>query len=98
MSMSLQKLDDDEKLTQKIFVSGQARKMWTINESGLYTLILRSNKPNAKKFRKWVISPIFQTKGLRMVSLSSMTCLCCISSEYKMSQPFSIAEAIIKLS
>ncbi len=48
VSMSLQKLDDDKKLTQKIFVSGQARKMWTINESGLYTLILRSTKPNDK--------------------------------------------------
>ncbi len=61
VSMSLQKLDEDEKLTQKIFVSGQHRDLWLINESGLYTLILRSNKPNAKKFRKWVTSEVLPT-------------------------------------
>jgi len=54
VSMSLQKLDDDEKLIQKLFVSGQMRDTWTVNESGLYTLIFRSNKPEAKKFRRWV--------------------------------------------
>ena len=29
-----------------------------INESGLYTLIMRSNKPEAKRFRKWVTSEV----------------------------------------
>ena len=58
VSMSVSKLDDDEKLVQKIFVSGQNRDMVIINESGLYTLILRSNKPEAKKFRKWVTSEV----------------------------------------
>jgi hypothetical protein len=32
--------------------------MICINESGLYTLILRSNKPEAKKFKKWVTSEV----------------------------------------
>lgn len=58
VSMSVSKLDDDEKLVQKIFVSGQNRDMFIINESGLYTLILRSNKPQAKRFRKWVTSEV----------------------------------------
>lgn len=57
-NMVLSKLDDDEKLTQKIFGSGQNRNMWLINESGLYTLILRSNKPEAKSFRKWVTNEV----------------------------------------
>lgn len=57
-NMSLAKLDDDEKLTQKVFGSGQNRKMWMINESGLYALILRSNKPEAKAFRKWVTGEV----------------------------------------
>lgn len=57
-NMALSKLDDDEKLTQKIFGSGQNRKMWLVNESGLYALILRSNKPEAKVFRKWVTSEV----------------------------------------
>ncbi|MGA1846781.1 phage antirepressor KilAC domain-containing protein, partial [Deferribacter abyssi] len=56
--VALRKLEDDEKLTRKIYVSGQHRKVWLINESGLYALILRSNKPNAKKFRKWVTSEV----------------------------------------
>ena len=58
VSMSVAKLDDDEKLIQKILVSGQNRDVITINESGLYALIVRSNKPQAKKFRKWVTSEV----------------------------------------
>lgn len=58
VSMALSKLDSDEKLTSKILMSGQNRKMWLVNESGLYALILRSNKPEAKIFRKWVTSEV----------------------------------------
>lgn len=58
---ALQGLDDDEKLTRKFFVSGQNRKMWIISESGLYALILRSNKPYAKTFRKWITSEVIPT-------------------------------------
>ena len=32
--------------------------MTVINESGLYNVILRSDKPEAKPFRKWVISEV----------------------------------------
>ncbi len=56
--VSLRKLDDDEKLTRKLYVSGQIREVWTVNESGLYNLIFRSNKPEAKEFRKWVTSTV----------------------------------------
>jgi prophage antirepressor-like protein len=65
-NMALRNLDDDEKLTQKIFGSGQSRKMWLINESGFFALVLRSNKPEAKSFRKWVTSevlPAIRKKG-----------------------------------
>ena len=58
VSMSVAKLDDDEKLVQKLFVSGQNRDMIIVNESGLYTLIMRSNKPEARWFRKWVTSEV----------------------------------------
>jgi prophage antirepressor-like protein len=57
-NMALSKLDEDEKLTQKVFGSGQKRKMWLVNESGLYALILRSNKSEAKSFRKWITSEV----------------------------------------
>lgn len=65
-NMALKGLDDDEKLTQTLFGSGQNRKMLLINESGFFTLVLRSNKPEAKSFRKWVTSevlPSIRKKG-----------------------------------
>jgi len=58
VSMAIEKLDEDEKLTSKLLMSGQEREMWLINQSGLYALILRSNKPEAKKFRKWITSEV----------------------------------------
>ena len=57
-SMACSRLDDDEKLVQAMFVSGQNREILLINESGLYSLILTSRKPEAKKFKKWVTSEV----------------------------------------
>lgn len=53
-------LDDDELTLLKVRAGsdGQIREMNGISESGLYTLIIRSNKPNAKKFRKWVTAEV----------------------------------------
>jgi anti-repressor protein len=53
-SQAIGKLDDDEKLMRKLYVSGQDRETWTVNESGLYSLILTSNKPEAKAFKRWI--------------------------------------------
>ncbi|MGP1464180.1 MAG: BRO family protein [Prevotella koreensis] len=61
VSKALERLDDDEKLTRKFFVSGQMRSMWLVNESGTYALILRSNKPKAREFRKWITSEVLPT-------------------------------------
>lgn len=58
VSKSVERLDDDEKLIRKIFVSGQSRDVILVNESGLYNLIFRSNKPEAKVFRKWVTGEV----------------------------------------
>jgi prophage antirepressor-like protein len=54
VNRSCSKLDDDEKLMLKVCVSGQNREMICINESGLYSLIFRSNKQEAKPFKRWV--------------------------------------------
>ena len=48
VSMTVSRLDDDEKLTQTLLVSGQGRQMWLVNESGLYNLIFQSRKAEAK--------------------------------------------------
>ena len=55
---AVSRLDDDEKLTRTMFVSGQNREVYVINESGLYSLILTSRKPAAKRFKKWVTSEV----------------------------------------
>lgn len=55
---ALDKLEQDEKLTRKLFVSGQQREVYLVNESGLYNLIFRSNKPEAKAFRRWVTGTV----------------------------------------
>ncbi|XIQ42121.1 phage antirepressor [Enterococcus faecium] len=40
---------------------GGKQKMTIINESGLYSLILKSKLPNAKKFKRWVTSEVLPT-------------------------------------
>ena len=52
------KLDNDEKGLRVLQTLGGPQEMLVINESGLYNLIFRSNKPQAKTFRKWVTSKI----------------------------------------
>lgn len=51
-------VDEEDKLTERIVLSGQNREVIFINESGLYSLILSSKLPNAKKFKKWVTSEV----------------------------------------
>jgi len=47
-------LDDDEKRVSTRHTLGGTQQVTTINESGLYSLILRSRKPEAKRFKRWV--------------------------------------------
>lgn len=51
-------IDNEDKLTRRFTDSGQSRDMYVINESGLYSLILSSKLPSAKKFKRWVTSEI----------------------------------------
>ncbi|HFO0462746.1 TPA: phage antirepressor [Enterococcus faecium] len=51
-------VDEEDKLTHQISASGQNRNMTIINESGLYSLILKSKLPSAKKFKRWVTSKV----------------------------------------
>ena len=55
--------DDDRKMldgkTQSCFgIELGQRGGWIINESGVYSLIMSSNLPNAKKFKRWVTSEV----------------------------------------
>lgn len=58
VTKSLLALDEDEKLPLPIVRAGQLRTVNTITESGLYSLVLRSNKPEAKIFKKWITSEV----------------------------------------
>jgi hypothetical protein len=51
---AMSRLDSDERGSEKLDTPGGEQNMNTINESGLYTLIFRSNKPEAKTFRRWI--------------------------------------------
>lgn len=52
------RLDPDEKGVDSIDTLGGSQEMNVVNESGLYNVILRSDKPQAKPFRKWVTSEV----------------------------------------
>ena len=57
--MTAQRLDADEvSLTDLTDSMGRRQETTVINESGLYNVILRSDKPEAKPFRKWVTSEV----------------------------------------
>lgn len=60
VTQAVQRLEDDEHSMFDIGCSGGPERNM-VNESGLYALILRSDKPEAKKFRKWVTQEVLPT-------------------------------------
>ena len=54
-------VDEDDKLTERIVLSGQNREIIIINESGLYSLVLSSKLPTAKQFKRWVTKDVLPT-------------------------------------
>lgn len=67
-TQAVQKLEADEKSMLNIGLSGGATNC--INEYGLYSLVLTSRKPEAKKFKHWVthevLPSIRKTGGYRI--------------------------------
>ena len=51
-------IDDEDKGVTKCDTLGGKQDLIIINESGLYSLILSSKMPNAKKFKRWVTSEV----------------------------------------
>src|SRR5690606_37993817 len=51
-------LDDDEKGTHIVRTLRGDQELLIINESGLYSAILRSRKASAKRFKKWVTAEV----------------------------------------
>lgn len=70
------RLEPDEKCRNQITTVRGDKETWIINESGLYNVILRSDKPEAKPFRKWVTSevlPSIRKNGGYIAGQESMT-------------------------
>lgn len=71
---SLALLDEDEKGIHSVETLGGPQQAAVINEPGLYSLILRSRKPQAKAFKRWitheVIPSIRQTGRYEVPSLA----------------------------
>lgn len=69
------RLDDDEKGVGTTDTLGGPQEQIIINESGLYSLIFTSRKPEAKKFKKWVTSEVLpsirKTGGYRADAVSA---------------------------
>lgn len=64
-------VDSEDKLTRQISGSGQKRKMYVINESGLYSLIFSSKMEKAREFKRWVtaeVLPAIRRDGGYMVA------------------------------
>ena len=51
-------VDDDDKLNNESLSSLGQRGGWLVNESGLYSLILGSKLPTAKKFKHWMTAEV----------------------------------------
>ena len=51
---ALSRLDDDEKGVTLSDTLGGKQEMATVNEYGLYSLVLSSRKPEAKEFKRWI--------------------------------------------
>ena len=65
-SEMLKTVDENEKLMQTIFASGQRRDMWFLTEDGLYEVLMLSRKPIAKEFKtkvKEILKSVRKTGG-----------------------------------
>ena len=61
VTMAVSRLDDDERSTLSPTEGAGGMPRNIITESGLYNLISRSDKPEAKRFRKWVTAEVLPT-------------------------------------
>ena len=55
---AIARLDEDERGSLLVDTLGGQQKMSAITESGLYSLIFKSRKPEARAFRKWVTAEV----------------------------------------
>jgi prophage antirepressor-like protein len=82
---ALTKLDDDEKGVTTNDTLGGAQSIATVNEAGLYELIFRSRKPEAKNFKRWVkhtVLPALRKDGLYVQGEENLFAGCVTEGDY----------------
>lgn len=60
-TMAVGSLDEDEKGLRNVETPGGVQALVSVNEPGLYSLILRSRKPEAKAFKRWLTHDVLPT-------------------------------------
>ena len=68
---AVRKLDEDEKGVRLIHTLGGDQEMTTVTEPGFYKLVMRSRKPEAKAFQRWVthdVLPALRRDGAYVAS------------------------------
>ena len=66
VTMAIEDFEDDERGSVKLNTSGGLQEMLAVSEAGLYHLIFKSQKPEAKEFRRWVtheVLPAIRRQG-----------------------------------
>lgn len=58
---AISRLDTDERGSLKVDTLGGKQEMATVNEYGLYNLVLSSRKPEAKEFKRWITHDVLPT-------------------------------------
>lgn len=66
-------VDNEDKGVTEMMTPGGKQKMTLINESGLYSLILSSKLPTAKKFKRWVTNEVLPSIRKHGVYATEMT-------------------------
>ncbi len=85
-------IDEEDKLRSQIKYANQRREVTLITESGLYSLIMASKLPQAKKYKHWVTSevlPSIRKNGDYIRGQESL------SDEEIMVRALKVAEAVI---
>lgn len=81
---AIERLDEDEKGRKIIPPLGGNQELLMINEPGLYSLIMRSNKPEAKKFKRWIthdVIPQLRKSGFYEIQPTNLKTLTFIQTE-----------------
>ncbi len=92
---SLALLEEDEKGVHTMDTPGGAQQVTTVNEPGLYSLILRSRKPQARAFKRWIthdVIPSIRRTGSYGVAPREMTKLEALQAAIESEQARVVAE------